>query len=163
MTTPTRVLRAVLAAAVAVLLIGLPGLVGGATADTIPPATSNATTPLVLTMDPYGDVQYDRLAGYGRIPIAVKTSAPATIRVEVLVPASIGRALKLKVKTGAKTAVLAATELTATAPGYVDGTASFSKRVAKRLAAKPRAFKLTLVATSGDARATTSVRVVKKD
>lgn len=163
MTFPQRPVRAVLAALAAVLIIGLPGIVGGATADTTPATTPPGTTPLTLTIDGYGSTSYKRLAQARSVPLAAKVSAPATVHFEVRVPRSVARALKLKVAKGTSYGILTQADITGTAPGYVTGWGRFSAAVAKRLAAKPRKFKMTLVATSGDARATAQIGVNKKD
>lgn len=161
MTFPHRLARAAIAALGALSLMLLPGAIGGATAQTTPESTT--TTPLTMIVSPMGSVSYKRLAADGKVPVEVKTSAAAQVHFEVLVPASIGRALKLKVAKGAKTAVFVKADVTAKGPGYAAALAPFSKAVAKRLAAKPRAFTATIVATSGSVRATGKLRVNKKD
>lgn len=165
MTFPRRLSRAVIAALCAATLVLLPAAVGGATAETTPESTTEptTTTPLTMVVSPSGAVSYKRLAAYGHVPVEVKTSGAAQVHFDVLVPAAVGRALRLKMAKGAKTAVFAKTDVTAKGPGYAAGLAPFSKAVAKRLAAKPRAFTATVVATSGSVRATGTVRVNKKD
>lgn len=162
MTFSQRTGRALLAALLAVLVVGVPGVVGGATADTTP-APTTATTPLTLKIDPYGSTSYKRLAQVRSIPLGATVSAPATVHFEVRVPRSIARALKLKVAKGTTYGVLTKASVTVTQAGTVYGVGEFSAAVAKRLAAKPRKFKMTLVATSGDARATALIGVNKKD
>lgn len=165
MTIPQRTIRALLAAALALLVVAVPGLVGGATAQTtpVPTTTTTGTTPLTIQIDPYGSTSYKRLAKVRTVPLGAKVSAPATVHFEVQVPRSVARALKLKVAKGSTYGVLAEADVTATAPGYIAGWARFSGAVAKRLAAKPRKFKMTLVATSGEARATAQIGVNKRD
>lgn len=163
MSFPERTARATLAAAAALLLVTAPGLVGGATADTTPPASTTATTPLTMEVSPTGAVSSKRLAGYRRLPVEVKTSGPAQIDVEFRVPAKVARELKLTVPKGGTSAVLTTQKLSATGAGYVSGWAPFSKAIAKRLAAKPRKFRITVIATSGSVRATGTVQVNKRD
>lgn len=164
MSFPERTARALLAAVAAALLVSAPGIVGGATADTTPaPTSTTATTPLTMAVSPTGGVSFKRLAGYRQLPVEVKTSGPAQINVEFRVPAKVARELRLKVAKGETSAVLTTLTLSAKGAGYVYGWAPFSKGFAKRLAAKPRRFRIAVIATSGPVRATGYVQVNKKD
>jgi hypothetical protein len=73
------------------------------------------------------------------------------------VPAAVARALGLKVKRGARSAVLATRSVRAAAAGTVTAKLAVPAAALRSLKAKPRAFKVTVAATLG---ATTSTRTL---
>jgi predicted Kef-type K+ transport protein len=162
MPAAARLRRSLVAAFTAAVIVLLPGAVGSS-ADTTPAPTTTPTTPLTITLDPMGDLASPRLAKMRGILIPVRTSAPATIRVELLVPRSVARALGIKVPRGATRVVAGRHVVTATQAGDLVAYPQLSKRAAERLAAKRRAFPLLIVASSGTTRAETVLEIKKRD
>ncbi|MBO9532139.1 MAG: hypothetical protein J7513_04085 [Solirubrobacteraceae bacterium] len=168
--------RALLLAAVAAGTIGGSLLSGGAVAETTPapttatspaPTTPAPTTPpgpvLALPFGPGSDVSYRRLAQMRGLDFPVTTSEPATIRVELVIPRSIARVLKVKVGKRQVRAVLARTTVTADRAGEVMVKPRFGKKIAERLAAKKRHFKLTVRAISGKTVVSAVVTIKTRD
>lgn len=153
---------------IAAVIVGAGGgtvLSGGARADSAATTGTTPTTPTgpVLALPAFGDISSSRFALMRGLDLPVTTSEAATIRVELVIPRSIARKLKVKVGKGQVRAVLARTTVTAEGAGDVIARPRFSKRIANRLAAKRRHFKLGVRAIAGSTVVSGTVTIKTKD